>query len=110
VEPSERNARQLANRAEEEAALERQRRRRPVRCGRLEDEFGVEAARGEVPRCSVSRLDLAHEQELLALAPAEEGHSGRPPHLPARARSEAAAVGLDRGDARPPVGEVPRLG
>ncbi len=66
-------------------------------------------------RCHVQRsirVDLADTSvtERLDDAPADEDVPLGRVHVPARARREAAAVGLDAGDPGPPVGEVVRLG
>src|SRR5438445_153283 len=52
---------------------------------------------------------IVHEQRSGRLRPPEVRGLRGADHLPARARSEAATVRLDAGDAGPPVGEVVRL-
>ena len=72
--------------------------------------LGVQLWLKDVEREALVRIDLADDQHRLDGSPTREDVLLRSLDLPASPRSEAAPVGLDTGDPRPPVGEVKRLG
>src|SRR5437773_7548267 len=108
VQLVERPARKRA--AHQPRALDREDGLRPLVVHRLELELRVEALGRKLERDAPHRHDVEHEERSGRLRPPEEPRLVRRHDLPARSGREAAAVGFDAGDARPPVGEVVRLG
>src|SRR5439155_1697695 len=81
-----------------------------VRALCFEPQLSVDVIAGERPGEALVRLDTTHEQLTARNRSPKEGRSVVTANLPARALRNAAPVGLDTGDARPPVGKMMRLG
>ena len=89
--------------------LDRKGCERPVRAVLLEFQLGVDVVADQGPGEALGALDAAHEQLAAGGCPTEERRAVVTLNVPAGALRDAAAVRLDAGDPRPPVGKVVRL-
>src|SRR5262245_21814238 len=109
VEPQERAPGIRAPETDQPRTVDEERHLRPLLVERLKRELRVDPVARELERDPLHGLDVEDEQRPRRERLAEPVGAVRPDDLPARARGEPAAVRLDAGDVRPPVGEVVRL-
>src|SRR5437879_929091 len=109
VQPVEREARQGAAQAEEPRRVHDEERVGAALVLCVDGQVGLDAVRGELERESSHRHDVQHDERAGRLRAPEVAGLRRADDLPPRAGCEAAPVGLDSSDARPPVREVVRL-
>src|SRR5947209_9900320 len=107
VQPAERLLRERAAEDVPPGELDRQRSLRAAGIERTERELCDDVLAEELEAEAAKRLDGANEEHSGRL---RLPHVARPLHLPAGAGCEPAPIRLDAGDARPPVGQVVRLG
>src|SRR5712691_10202959 len=94
----ERLPRKRAPQADQPGPFDDERDLRPVLGDRLERQFRIEVIARELKREALQRLDVEHEQRAGRQRLAEISRPVGSEHLPAGARSEAAALRLDAGD------------
>src|SRR3954447_25609451 len=109
VQSPERLARKRAAHGEPPRVDDELRVRAPLVPG-AQRELGLDPVVDHLEREPLERHDVEHEQGPVHLRPPEVGRLVRPDDDPTRAGCEPAPVRLDAGDARPPVGQVVRLG
>src|SRR6266536_2513848 len=110
VQARERLSREAAAEPDQERALDDERDLGPVVRGRAERQLGLDPVARELEREPLHGHDVQHHERPGHLRLPEIARPVRAEHLPARAGGEAAPVGLDARHARPPVGEVVRVG
>ena len=110
VQPTEGVPGQRPAEAEQPGTGDGERRASPIAGGRVEPNLDVDAAGRQVPSDERRFLDAADEQHSLGPGAAEQRWVVGVPKQPPRPGHKTPAVGLDRGEARPPIGQVVRLG
>src|SRR3954447_9108405 len=110
VQARERLGGEAAPQPDQERRLHDERGLRPVALGRTQCQLRLDAVAGELEGDPLHRHDVQHQERAGHLRLAEGRRLGPAEDLPARAGREAAPVRLDSRDARPPVGEVVRVG